>query len=63
MLANIVTSAKKAFGFPTEQKAYSLTDPGISDVFGPAPTASGVVVTAYSAIKRPGSASGRAPDF
>lgn len=49
----IVSSAKKALGFPVEQKAYSLTDSAISEIFGAIPTASGVVVTGNSAMHVP----------
>jgi HK97 family phage portal protein len=52
-LAGIVSSAKKALGFPVEQKAYSLSDPAISELFGAIPTASGVVVTGNSAMHVP----------
>lgn len=49
----IVSSAKKAFGLPAEQKAYSLNDPAINEIFGVIPTASGVVVTGNSAMRIP----------
>ncbi|MDZ7874890.1 MAG: phage portal protein [Rhizobium sp.] len=49
----IVSSAKKALGLPVEQKAYSLTDPAIGELFGVIPTASGVVVTGNSAMHVP----------
>ncbi|GGA78038.1 head HK97 family portal protein [Brucella endophytica] len=51
--AGIVSSAKKALGFPAEQKAYSLTDPAINEIFGVIPTASGIAVTGYSAMHVP----------
>ncbi|MBO0141604.1 phage portal protein [Agrobacterium sp. Ap1] len=51
--ASAFTSVKKAFGLPTEQKAFSLSDPAINEIFGILPTASGVSVTGYSAMQVP----------
>lgn len=53
IFAGIVSSAKKALGFPAEQKAYSLSDPALVELFGALPTASGVVVTSNSAMHVP----------
>ncbi|WP_296085386.1 phage portal protein [uncultured Agrobacterium sp.] len=53
LLANIVSTAKKAFGLRAEQKAHSLTDPNINEIFGSITTASGVVVTGNSAMHVP----------
>ncbi len=44
---------QKAFGAPKEQKALSLTDPAILDLFGGMPTASGVAITGNSAMRVP----------
>lgn len=52
-LTGIVSSAKKAFGFPVEQKASSLSDPSIEEIFGPPPTSSGIVVSGKSALNAP----------
>ncbi|MCZ7907743.1 phage portal protein [Agrobacterium leguminum] len=53
VFAGIVSSAKKALGFPAEQKAYSLSDPAIAELFGALPTTSGVVVSSNSAMRVP----------
>ncbi len=53
MLATIVSNAKKALGFPAEQKAFPLSDPAISEIFGAIPTTSGVVVTGSTAMRVP----------
>ncbi|EHH03348.1 head portal protein, HK97 family [Agrobacterium tumefaciens CCNWGS0286] len=53
VFAGIVSSAKKALGFPVEQKAYSLSDPAIAELFGALPTTSGVVVSSNSAMRVP----------
>lgn len=53
VFAGIVSSAKKALGFPTEQKAYSLGDPAIAELFGALPTTPGVVVSSNSAMRVP----------
>jgi HK97 family phage portal protein len=53
MLATIVSNAKKALGFPAEQKAFPLSDPAISEIFGAIPTTSGVVVTGSTAMYVP----------
>ncbi|MHA6646382.1 phage portal protein, partial [Mesorhizobium sp. A623] len=47
------SSVKKAFGFGSEQKSLSLSDPAISELFGIIPTASGVSVTASTAMRVP----------
>jgi HK97 family phage portal protein len=51
--ASIVETVKKSIGFRNEQKAFSLTDPAINEIFGVIPTASGVSVTGYSAMHIP----------
>lgn len=53
LLANILSTTKKAIGLQAEQKAYSVTDPMISEIFGSIPTASGVVITGNSAMHVP----------
>lgn len=53
VFAGIVSSAKKALGFPAEQKAYSLSDPAIAELFDALPTTSGVVVSSNSAMRVP----------
>ena len=53
MFADIVSGAKKAFGLPVEQKALSLTDLALNEIFGVIPTSSGVSVTGYSAMHVP----------
>lgn len=49
----IVSSAKKALGFPVEQKAYSLNSPDFADLIGYRPTYSGVNVGGQSALYVP----------
>jgi HK97 family phage portal protein len=51
--AGFVSSAKKALGFPAEQKAYSLTDPAAFELFGVRPTYSGVKISGQSALYVP----------
>lgn len=51
--SGFVSGVKKAFGFPAEAKAYSLTDAAISEVFGVVPTYSGVTVSGSSALRVP----------
>jgi HK97 family phage portal protein len=51
--ASAITAVKKTVGFPTEQKAFSLTDPAVGDIFGVVPTTSGIAVTGYSAMHAP----------
>ena len=53
LLANIVSTAKKAIGLQAEEKAYHLTHPLISEIFGSIATASGVVITGNSAMHVP----------
>ncbi|RUY31689.1 phage portal protein [Mesorhizobium sp. M7A.F.Ca.US.001.04.1.1] len=43
----------KALGFGSEQKALPLSDPGIFELFGAVPSASGVTVTASTALHVP----------
>lgn len=43
----------KALGFGSEQKALPLSDPGIMELFGVVPSASGVSVTASTALRVP----------
>lgn len=51
--SGLVSGAKKSLGLRAEQKAYSLADPMISEIFGSVPTASGVVITGHSAMHIP----------
>lgn len=51
--AGIVSSAKKALGFPVEQKAYPLNDPAASELFGVRPTYSGLQVGGAAALYVP----------
>ncbi|MEW9615458.1 phage portal protein [Shinella sp. S4-D37] len=50
---SVVSSLKKAIGLPIEQKAYSLSDAGIADIFGIRPTFSGVNMSGNSALYVP----------
>ncbi|CDM57628.1 MULTISPECIES: phage portal protein [Rhizobium] len=52
-IASVVTKAATALGLRQEQKAYSLSDPAINELFGVVPTASGVSITGYSAMRVP----------
>ena len=49
----VVSSFKKAFGLPVEQKAYSLSEAGIAEIFGIRPTYSGMNVNGQSALYVP----------
>lgn len=49
-LDSVIRSLKKAIGFQVEQKAYSLTDPCIAEIFGARPTISSVNVGGNSAL-------------
>ncbi|TAU48185.1 phage portal protein [Rhizobium ruizarguesonis] len=51
--AGVVSSAKKALGFPVELKAYSLNSPEFSDLIGIRPTYSGVNIGGQSALYAP----------
>ncbi|XKM39118.1 phage portal protein [Rhizobium ruizarguesonis] len=51
--AGVVSSAKKALGFPVEQKAYSLNSPEFADLIGLRPTYSGVNLGGQSALYVP----------
>lgn len=53
MLRGAVNLIKKSVGLPGEQKALSLSDPDIGSIFGYVPTASGVSVTADTALRVP----------
>lgn len=53
MFGRLVGSVKKSLGFRAEQKSVTLSDPAISEIFGTLPTASGVSVTAHSALRVP----------
>lgn len=53
MFGRLVGSVKKSLGFGTEQKSITLSDPAIAELFGALPTASGVSVTAHSALRVP----------
>lgn len=50
---SVVSSLKKAIGLPVEQKAYSLSDAGIAELFGVRPTFSGVNMGGSSALYVP----------
>jgi HK97 family phage portal protein len=50
MFAGIVSNAKKALGFPAEQKAHSLNSPDFADLVGVRPTYSGVNLNGQSAL-------------
>lgn len=50
---SVVSSLKKAIGLPVEQKAYSLSDAGIAELFGVRPTFSGVNMGGNSALYVP----------
>ncbi len=47
----IISSAKKAFGFLGEEKAYSLTSAEVFPVFGVLPTSSGSYVGPLNAMR------------
>lgn len=47
------SGANKSLGLHVEQKAYSLSDPAINEIFGAIHTSSGVVVTCNSAMHVP----------
>lgn len=53
MFINWFGSSNKSQNEQQEQKALALADPGIAELFGALPTASGVSVTAHSALKVP----------
>lgn len=53
MFRELVGSVKKSLGFGAEGRAIPLSDPVISELFGALPTASGVSVTAHSALRVP----------
>ncbi len=53
MIKKALSGIKNTLGVGVEKKALSLTDPGIEDVFGVIPVASGVSVTASSAMRVP----------
>lgn len=50
---SVVSSVKKALRLPVEKKAYSLTDPGIAEIFGVRPTFSGMNMSGNSALYIP----------
>jgi HK97 family phage portal protein len=52
-ITSVVSTVKKVIGFPTEKKAYSLSDPGIAELFGAFPTASNIEVGPGSAMRVP----------
>ncbi|MBB3566073.1 phage portal protein [Rhizobium sp. BK491] len=52
-IASVISSAKKAFGFPTAQKAYSLNSPEFADLIGFRPTYSGINIGGQSALYVP----------
>ncbi|TAY66502.1 phage portal protein [Rhizobium leguminosarum] len=51
--AGVVSSAKKALGFPVEQKAYSLNSPEFADLIGIRHTYSGVSIGGQTALYVP----------
>ncbi|MDR6831349.1 HK97 family phage portal protein [Bosea robiniae] len=53
MFRELVGSVRKSLGFQLDQKAIPLSDPAISELFGALPTASGVSVTAHTALRVP----------
>nr|WP_306225755.1 phage portal protein [Bosea sp. REN20] len=53
MFRELVGSVRKSLGFQLDQKAIPLSDPSISELFGALPTASGVTVTANTALRVP----------
>ncbi|MFC5844419.1 terminase large subunit [Aminobacter ciceronei] len=53
MLRKAFNGVKKSFGFGSEQKALPLSDPAIAEFFGVIPSASGVAVTASTALRVP----------
>lgn len=53
MFRELVGSVRKSLGFQFDQKAIPLSDPAISELFGVLPTASGVTVTASTALRVP----------
>lgn len=53
MFRELVGSVKKSLGFVSDQKAIPLSDPAISELVGALPTASGVSVTAHTALRVP----------
>ncbi len=52
-LDNVISSLKKAIGLPVEQKAYSLSDASIAEIFGVRPTFSGMNMGGSSALYVP----------
>ncbi len=52
-IASVISSAKKAFGFPAAQKAYSLNSPKFADLIGFRPTYSGINIGGQSALYVP----------
>lgn len=53
MFRKAFNGVKKSFGFGSEQKALPLSDPAIAEFFGVIPSASGVAVTASTALRVP----------
>lgn len=53
MLRDGFGRVRKAIGFGPEQKALPLSDPALAEIFGIVPTASGVAVTASTALRVP----------
>lgn len=53
MFDSVVSSLKKAIGFPVEQKAYLLNSPEFADLIGVRPTYSGVKISGQSALYVP----------
>lgn len=53
MFREFIGSVKKSLRFSSERKAIPLSDPAITELFGALPTASGVSVTAHTALRVP----------
>lgn len=53
MRSGFLNMVAKSFGFDVEQKVISLSDPAVYEIFGVVPTASGVSVTATTALRVP----------
>jgi HK97 family phage portal protein len=51
LFADKAVSEKKALILPVEQKAYSLTNPALEEIFGIIPTSSGASITGNTALR------------
>jgi len=52
-LPGVATTIKKALGLSVEQKAYSLSDPAVAEIFGVRQTSSGVAINGRTALAVP----------